>query len=322
MIYLNEEAINSMKTKWSEIIKVIELATECIKSKDYAQPIKPYLRYRDPQNRIIAMPAFIGGNINKAGIKWIASYPENIKNNIPRAHSVIILNNAETGKPEAIINTALVSVIRTTSVSGAFIKAYSQVRELKNINIGIIGFGPIGQNHLNMVTELLGDKISNIYLYDLNPIEKSTIHSEYIDKIHITENWEDAYKESDIFITCTVSKAPYIDMSPKKGSLQLNISLRDYKTDIYSYVKDNIIVDDWEEICREKTDIEMMHLDKGLQKEDVKTIADVLCNNYLDSCSTEDTIMFNPMGMATYDIAVGSFFVDRAYHQQIGQILK
>ncbi|NBI31161.1 2,3-diaminopropionate biosynthesis protein SbnB [Chengkuizengella marina] len=321
MIYINENNMKDIGVDWNNIVSVIENATECLANNDFAQPVKPYLRYKDLKNRIIAMPAFVGQNINKSGIKWIASFPDNIKNNKPRAHSVVILNNADTGEPEAIINTALLSIIRTAGVTGSIIKSYSKVRDLKGINIGIIGWGPIGQNHFKMVTELLGDKIANIYLYDLNPIDKNSIDSIYKEKIHISDCWQDAYENSDIFMTCTVSKEPYIDMKPKVGSLQLNISLRDYKTDIFEYVKGNIIVDDWEEVCREKTDIEMMNLEKGLQKKDTKSIVDVLCYNGLNGYSSEEVIMFNPMGMAVFDIAVGSYYVNKAIELNKGQKL-
>ena len=321
MIYLNEKNINEIDINWNDIVTTIEEATKCLANKDFTQPIKPYLRYRDLKNRIIAMPAFIGGDINKSGIKWIASFPDNIKNNIPRAHSVVVLNNADTGEPEAIINTAKLSILRTAGVTGAVIKAYNNVKSLKNVNVGIIGWGPIGQNHFKMVTDLLGDKIANIFLYDLNQIDINSIDSAYKEKVQVVRCWQDAYKDADIFITCTVSKEPYIDMQPKKGSLQLNVSLRDYKTDIYDYVKGNIIVDDWEEVCREKTDIEMLHLEKGLKKEETKSIVDVLCNKCLKNYSLDDIIMFNPMGMATFDIALANYYVNKAYRLKVGQLL-
>lgn len=322
MIYINEKNIKNIGVNWNEIISVIEKATNYLSKNDFSQPIKPYLRYRDFKNRIIAMPAFIGGDINKSGIKWIASFPDNVNNDIPRAHSVVILNDADTGRPEAIINTALVSIIRTAGVTGSIIKAYSKVRNLNDINVGIIGWGPIGKNHFKMITNLLGDCIKNIFLYDLRPIDKKSIDSEHKEKVRIVDSWEEAYKDADIFITCTASKEPYIDMKPKPGSLQLNVSLRDYKTSIYEYVKGNIIVDDWEEVCREKTDIEMMNLEKGLNKEDTKSIVDVLCSNCLKDYSLEDVIMFNPMGMAVFDIAIGNYYVNKASELNIGQELE
>ncbi len=49
--------------------------------------------------------------------------------------------------------------------------------------------------------------------------------------------WEARYDDADVFVTCTVSPAAYIDRRPKPGSLQLNVSLRDYKPEVFDWVK-------------------------------------------------------------------------------------
>lgn len=315
MLILNEKDILEIGIDWNKSIAVIENAVKCLKERDFAQPIKPYLRYRDPQNRIIAMPAFIGGDINLAGIKWIASFPENIKKGIPRAHSVVILNNADTGEPVGMINTPLLSVIRTAAVTGLVIDAYQKTRNLSGLKVGITGFGPIGKYHLEMVLALLGDKIESVRIFDLRPIDSQDLPID--DRIEVVKSWEEAYLDADIFMTCTVSKAAYIDKAPKSGSLHLNVSLRDYKPETYEWFKEAMIVDDWEEVCREKTDIEMMHLEKGLEEEHTKSIVDVVEGTCLAGYSLETPIMFNPMGMAVFDIALGSHYYQSGKSTQV-----
>lgn len=320
MYYLNTENLLQIGIPWEDTIKVIENTVKCIHENDFSQPIKPYLRYKNPINRIIAMPAYVGADINVAGIKWIASFPENVALNLPRAHSVLVLNNADTGEPICIINSSLLSVIRTASVSGLIIKYFDLFRNKKDLKVGIIGWGPIGQHHYKLCSELLADKISQFHLYDNRSIiDKEQIGSDQ--RVVVVERWEDAYLDADIFITCTVSKDRYIDAKPKEGSLHLNISLRDYKTNIFDYVKNNIIVDDWNEVCRENTDIELMHKEKGLLEEHTKSIVDVVCNNALSEYHSSDTLMFNPMGMAAFDIAIANYFFHQAQSAGIGSQL-
>lgn len=323
MRYLNEENINEVGIDWGETISVIEGAVSCLGKKDFSQPVKPYLRYKEMKNRIIAMPAFVGGDFDMAGIKWIASFPDNIQKNIPRAHSVVILNKADTGKPVAIINTALLSIIRTVSVSGALMKSYDRARNLNKFKLGIIGWGPIGQHHLKMCMQMFGDGITDVYLYDLRPvIDKKNIGYEGRVQIHVVNSWEEVYDSSDVFITCTVSKVPYIDKNPKKGMLLLNVSLRDYTTDIFDAVKDQIIVDDWEEVCRENTDIENMHKEKGLMEEHTRSIIDAVCEDCIKEYEPDSTVMFNPMGMAVFDIAMGAHYYYKAVKMDIGKELE
>ena len=321
MLYLNEKDLLKIGIRWNETIDNLEKAVACLDKKDYAQPVKPYLRYRDLTNRIIAMPAFVGGDVNLAGIKWIASFPANIDHGLPRAHSVVILNEADTGVPVATINTALLSIVRTASVSGLMIRYFLKARPLKNAKVAIMGWGPIGRHHYQMVVDLMKDQIGQISLFDIRGIDPATIEGPAKDKTVVVKSWQEAYADADIFITCTVSKAPYVDLKPKAGSLQLNCSLRDYKTSILDHTK-AIIVDDWEEVCREKTDIEMMHKDRGLQEKDTKSIVDVVCNDAMGAYPKDMPIMFNPMGMAVFDIATGRYFIEKAKAMKVGQELE
>jgi ornithine cyclodeaminase len=311
MIYINERILRNLGIRWNDLIDVIRNATHSLKEKKTNQPIKPYLRYNNLTNRIIAMPAYVGGQINSAGIKWIASFPDNIKKNIKRAHAVIILNDTETGAPISVINTALISGIRTASVSGFVLQEYIKSNNPGAFNCGIIGFGPIGQLHLDMIFENFSDYVEKIFIYDKNPIDIDVL-SRYNRHQNITvcNNWEDVYENTNLFITCTVSSDRYISKSPKKGGVYLNVSLRDFNPDFVSKT-DRILVDNWEEICRENTDIERANLEFGLEKKDVAEITELLNSEFLSNLDKK-SFMFNPMGMAIYDIAVAKYYYNLA----------
>lgn len=302
--------------------EVVNKATTALYNKDFSQPIKPYLRYKDLTNRIIAMPAFLGGEFAIAGIKWIASFPGNLNKNIPRAHSIIILNEESTGKPLSVINTPLLSGIRTAGVTGTMIAKYFAVLPPSGKKtFGIIGLGPIGLLHLEMIDSLFGHLAREILIYDLKPPEQWEIPGTIKSCIRPCLNWEEVFDEADILVTCTVSKERYIHKKPAPGSLHLNVSLRDYAPEFLQYV-DKMIVDDWEEVCRENTDVEKMHQMLGLNKEDTVSIGDVMCNGALNDVTREDVIMFNPMGMAIFDVAIAKFFYDQAVTKGVGLVLE
>jgi len=319
MLYLNEKDLIAIGKDWSELAGVIGDATQLIFDNDFAQPLKPYLRYRNMNNRIIAMPAFVGGAFGMAGIKWIASFPANIDQGMNRAHSVTILNEADTGRPLSIINTTLISAIRTAAVSGYFIREIVRRRNAgKKYIIGISGFGIIGRTHLEMIAGILGEQLGSVYVYDIRPavLEGSDSAVPGINVVR-AESWQQAYVQADIFIACTVSKERYIDLPPKPGSLQLNVSLRDY-TPAVAHFMDYIFVDNWEEVCRENTDIERMHLQHGLQRVNTMCITDLLDDGIALWADAPAVVMFNPMGMAVYDIAVSAYYHNKAIENGLG----
>ncbi|TBO44289.1 2,3-diaminopropionate biosynthesis protein SbnB [Pedobacter kyonggii] len=318
MRYLSDHDFNNIEIDWGKLVDTIYDTCFILKSGVYAQPLKTYLRYKNPSNRIIAMPAFLGGEANISGIKWIASFPDNLSKNIKRAHSTTILNQADTGLPLAIINTAIISGLRTAAVSGAIVKEWmSRKSDMKrSLRIGISGFGPIGQFHMQMLNSLYGEQISEFLLYDLKLIDVGLFPKDIKSRVLICDTWQDAYRDSDLFCACTTTPNRYIDLAPPDGSLQLNVSLRDYKASIRSYI-DLIVVDDWNEVCRENTDIEQMYNTEGLKEEDTVSIVDFLCENNTPIIGKE-VVMFNPMGMAVFDIAVAKHFYDRSIAEKFG----
>src|SRR5215216_4472397 len=245
MLYLNKNTIADIKLSWNDIINCINNVVGILGENDFSQPLKPYLRYGNHINRIIAMPAYVGGNLPSAGIKWIASFPGNTIKQLPRANSVTILNDPETGVPECIINTSAISEIRTAAVSGLLIREYIHNRKLPHCKVGITGFGPIGQRHLDMLLALMEGHNATFYIYDLNNSRLELENVKHHNNIHVVSSWPEAYDGMDIFLTCTVSAQTYIDRKPKAGALLLNVSLRDFKPGIMDFV-DIIVVDDWD----------------------------------------------------------------------------
>ncbi|MFY0256431.1 2,3-diaminopropionate biosynthesis protein SbnB [Chitinophaga sp. 30R24] len=320
MLYLNTTDIKHLPPDWNEVVEYIGKAVQSLRSGDYAQPVKPYLRYKNLKNRIIAMPAYVGGDICFSGIKWIASFPDNIQEGVPRAHAVTVLNDADTGIPRCIINSAMTSGIRTAGVSAFVLTKYLDHKKHGNLKVGITGFGPIGQLHLQMLLALFGDRITSVRIFDLKPIEPALLEGWTQRNIQQVSSWEEAYTDADVFITCTVSSHRYINKPPKKGSLHLNVSLRDYEPDFLDHV-DMMIVDDWEEICRENTDVERMHIEKNLQEENTISIADLLEGDVWQGLAENAVVMFNPMGMAVFDMAIAACYYHRSILENNGTSL-
>lgn len=320
MLYLDEKDLAPFVDAWDDTIAVIGSAVACLARGDFAQPVKPYLRYRNLTNRIIAMPAFVGGDANAAGLKWIASFPGNLGRGLPRAHSVLVLNDAETGAPTCIINGALLSVLRTASVSGYVLKHWLP-RRSGSLRVGMTGFGPIGRHHARMVASLLGDRLEELTVYDVRaPSPDAVAACTRGRPTRIAGSWQEAYDGADLFMTCTVSTDRYIDRAPRPGSLHLNVSLRDYLPVTFPHFEGGIVVDDWEEVARENTDIEVFQHSQGLTAEGTTSLAD-LARTGLPRGRPDGVVMFNPMGMAVFDVAVGAHFLARARAGRFGREL-
>lgn len=321
MRYLNESTITELGINWNEIIAQIEYTVLCMENGEFSQPLKPYLKFKNKENRIIAMPAYVGGEINLAGVKWISSFPGNIETGKQRANCTVILNDTNTGETLGIIHTPLISMIRTAGVSGLMIKYYKKIRPLNGITLGIIGAGPVGKYHYLMCKEILKENIGKVMVYDINRARLEKFQADN-GEVLVADDWRTVYDQADILITATVSKSPYIDERPQKKMLALNVSLRDFKQSAINLKEDAIIVDQWDEVCRENTDIENLHKLEHLNQEDTRSIVDVVCKRLWNHMEEKKMIFFNPMGMAVFDVAIGGYYLKKAEKEQRGGELK
>src|ERR1700761_8635382 len=126
------------------IFEAVEAAYRLHAAGDAVNPDSYFLRYPDrPSARIIALPAHVGGAVQKSGIKWISSFPGNRASNLARASAVLILNDPTTGYPLACLEASLISATRTAA-SAALAAEHISPNPFKGI-LGVIGTGVIAR---------------------------------------------------------------------------------------------------------------------------------------------------------------------------------
>ncbi|ENO8417586.1 ornithine cyclodeaminase [Vibrio mimicus] len=92
--------------------------------------------------RLMAMPAYLGGNFGTCGVKWYGSNIANRGKDLPRSILMFILNDIETSAPLAIMSANLLSAYRTGAIPG--VGARYLARKDSKV-IGLLGPGVMGK---------------------------------------------------------------------------------------------------------------------------------------------------------------------------------
>jgi ornithine cyclodeaminase len=326
ILYLNRRDVHAaMGSSIRGYVEALRSALALHAEGKTAQPLKPYLRWRERghiADRIIAMPGYVGGTDEMAGIKWIGSKHDNPSaRGIPRASAVIVLNDPETHFPIAIMEGGEISGMRTAGVT---VLAAEYLARPGFRSLALVGCGFIGRLHaLGLLESFPGIERVHLFDSDHDAARRLATELDALDRdgltVTVAETAQEAISGSELVVPCTVTARPYIELDwLMPGAFVSNISIMDVKPDVYLGV-DKLIVDDWEQANRERKTINQLVLAGRLRQSDLHAeLGDVVRGHKRGRETPDERILLNPMGMAIEDVACAAAVYRTARQQGSG----
>lgn len=290
--------------------------------------------------RFMAMPAYLGGKYQMAGMKWYGSNCENKASGLPRSILMMMLNDKNTGAPLALMSANLVSCYRTGAIPGVGAK-YLARKDSETVTI--IGPGVMGRTcllaFLSVCPKITTVKVKGRGQRSLHAFEEFVKKEcPQIQQVIVCDSMEEAVKDSDII--CVTSTAPVKEIDfpyiaedwVKKGALICLPSAARFDDDFLinrcKKVVDNYkLYEAWAEefpypsyemvqiIGSKFTD----YLHEGrIQREDIVDIADIINKKHPGRESDDEIIVYSVGGMPVEDIAWGGTVYRNALKEGIG----
>jgi alanine dehydrogenase len=162
LLYLSRDEVRSLLPPIPEQLDLVERTYVALAAGRVQLPPKPGIHPRK-DSFIHAMPAYLADD-DVAALKWIAGYPQNKARGLPYISGLIVLNDAETGLPIAIMDGAEITAARTAAASGVCVRRWAPEgwREA-----AILGCGEQGRFHTAMLGAL--NPALHIRAYDPHP---------------------------------------------------------------------------------------------------------------------------------------------------------
>jgi N-[(2S)-2-amino-2-carboxyethyl]-L-glutamate dehydrogenase len=326
ILILRGAEINSLLAgRELDLIQAVRMAYET-HSRGYSSlPHSTFLRFpNSPSDRIIALPAYLGNGPGIAGIKWVASFPGNLKIGLDRASALVILNSIQTGRPEAIFEGSIISAKRTAA--SAVLAAQFLDQGQKTDCLGVIGCGII---NFEIVRFLLAARpeVKQLVVYDLDRSRGELFRRKCLKvfgelDVRVAPEIATVLGNSSLISIATTAIRPHLDdlSNVPPGATILHISLRDFSPQLILSC-DNV-VDDIDHVCRAQTSIHLAEQVAGNRDFIRCTLADILSGKADPRRDAESPVIFSPFGLGVLDLAVSKIVRDLGLEQGVGTIIK
>ncbi len=296
-----------------EIADVIARAYVAHNRGESSLPHSLFLRFPgNDLDRIIALPAFLGDGFQVAGLKWISSFPGNLRRGLARASAILILNDTETGRPEVVLESSLISARRTAA--SAALGARTLLQGSPAGRVGLIGTGLINFEISRFLAALCG---ANRYLlYDLDALRARRFAARLAGsgaaQAEVAAHPEEILAACPLVSFATTAIRPHVaDLSIcPPGAILLHISLRDLTPE--AIVACDNVVDDVDHALRANTSLHLAEQATGGRDFVRCTLGDILEGKAPARRGDGSIAVFSPFGLGVLDVALGKLVADAA----------
>jgi ornithine cyclodeaminase/alanine dehydrogenase len=162
LIYLSRQEVADLLPPIPEQVDIAERTYRAMAAGRVELPPKPGVHPR-ADAFIHAMPAYLADD-DVAAVKWVAGYPQNKAKGLPYISGLIVVNEAATGLPVAVMDAAEITAARTAAASGVCIRRWAPAGWSR---ASILGCGEQGRYHAKVLAALNPEAV--VSAYDVHP---------------------------------------------------------------------------------------------------------------------------------------------------------
>ena len=255
-------------------------------------------------------------------MKINANFPGNPRQHrLPTIQGVIVVMDLERGTPLAILDSGLITTLRTAAATAVAAKALA--RENAG-TVTVIGCGTQGRASLEALCAVR--PVRKAYAFDVDSAAAETLAAEMQKRLGIgveaVTAFEDAVADSDIVVTCTTAQTAILDAHHLHPGLFIAAVGADNpgKQELTPALlrASNVVADILEQAA---TMGDLHHaLEAGVLTRDAVRgeLADVLCGRVPGRVHADETFVFDSTGTALQDVAVASLAWSRASERGAG----
>jgi len=321
MLFLTQKEVEKIipLKRIKDVINVVEEGFFEYGIKRIQMPPKQYLYFPEYNGDLRIMPAF-SEKLGVAGTKIVNVHPENPKKGLKTVMAIILLNDAKTGLPLALMDGTYITGMRTGAASAVATK-YLARKNAKSL--GVIGAGY--QSIFQIAAIMKVKNIKEVFVYDIQDASIERL-AKTLKKVGIKIK-KAGLKEAvqkDILVTVTPARGPVVKREWVLPGTHINAIGADAagkeELDPEILRDSKIVIDNWEQTSH-SGEINVP-LSKGIiKKKDIYAeLGEIVVGKKPGRKNNEEITIFDSTGLAIQDLFAANLVFKKA--KKLGKELK
>jgi ornithine cyclodeaminase/alanine dehydrogenase-like protein (mu-crystallin family) len=267
------------------------------------------------------MPAYLSVD-DQMALKIVSVYDDNPNRGLPLIHALVVVVDAKTGAPAAILDGTYLTALRTGAASGAA----TEVLARPDARVAaIFGAGAQGRTQLEAVCAVRS--IEDAWIYDVDLERAARYADEMAERldldVRVARMPAQAVRPADVICTATTSSSPVFDDADIQPGTHIN-AIGAYTPEMQEIppqivLRAKVVIDNHEAALAEAGDL-LIPIDRGLMTSEhiYAELGEVLAGDKPGRESPEEITLFKSVGIAVQDVAAAAAVLEASQTMGLG----
>jgi len=284
-------------------------------------PLRVALRMDRHNGVTFFMPAYLAAS-DQMAVKIVSVFADNPARGLPLIHALVVVVDATTGEPAAVMDGTYLTALRTGAASGA---ATDLLARQDACTVAVFGAGAQGRTQLEAVCAVR--PIREAWIYDLEPERAAAYAAEMGQRLSLSvkvgASPSEAVRQADVICTATTSSTPVFDDTDVQPGTHINgvgaytPQMQEIPTE--TVLRAKVVIDHREASLAEAGDL-LVPLRQGLMTEDhiYAELGEIAAGLKAGRSSPEEITIFKSVGVAVQDVAAAGAVLEAARSMGLG----
>jgi ornithine cyclodeaminase len=285
-------------------------------------PLRSRLPIPPHDGLTLFMPAFVNDKKSQAlAVKIVSIFPHNLERNLPLIFAAVLVLEADSGKPIALLEGGSLTAIRTGAGSGL---AVDLLARADSRILAIFGAGAQGRTQLEAACAVRN--IQQVWVYDADRKRAESFAAELSGgayEIRVAATPGEAIQNADIICTATTSTTPVFDDAQLKRGVHIS-AIGSYTPEMQEIPsatasRARIVVDSISATLAETGDLVIPTQQGLIRKEDIIEIGEIILGRKPGRQAPDEITFFKSVGVAVQDAMAAQIALENAAKMGLGQ---